>query len=266
MASTGDFQRRIIGSFYFIPLFLGIMSGFPYAAVAGGAAIMWLAFEASLILTGALRTKRAALMWLFLILPYPLAFVSLSGSLIILIWLILYGGVHYLNRWREAGFLGLLMLASISLGMILSKQNGHLVLLCLATVISAGDIGAYLFGRLFGGPKLAPSISPSKTWTGAFGGLICSLVAVCILSFVLDVSLLEPAGWVSAVMVSVLAQLGDLFESRVKRRLGIKDSGSFVPGHGGALDRFDGYLSVLPLVFVSDFIHYTPFWLKISAS
>ena len=266
MTSTGDFRARIVGSLYFIPLILGIISGYPYSAIAGGTVIMWLAFESALILSGGLRTPRAALIWLFLILPFPLAFLSLSGALCLAIWIGLFGGVYCLDRQGEPGFIGLLMLASICLGIVLSKQDGHLILLCLAAVISAGDIGAYFFGRLLGGPKLAPAISPSKTWSGAVGGLFCSLLVVCILSVVLGVPLTEPESWGFAVLVSVFAQLGDLFESRLKRRLGIKDSGSFVPGHGGALDRFDGYLSVLPLVVVVDFVHYTPFWLRISAS
>ena len=266
MALAGDFRARFIGSLYFIPLVLGVVSGFPYAAFAGFAAIMWLAYEAALILTGELRSSRAAFVWICLILPFPLAFLPLSGAMCFVIWIVLYGSAYFLNRKYEAGFIGLLMLASICLGIVLSKQNGHLILLCLAAVISAGDIGAYLFGRLLGGPKLAPGISPSKTWSGAAGGLFCSLLVVCNLSFVLGESSLEPAGWGFAVLVSVFAQGGDLFESRLKRRLGIKDSGSFVPGHGGALDRFDGYLSVLPLVVFVDFVHYTPFWLRISAS
>ena len=266
MGSAGDFQVRIVGTLYFIPFIFGVLSGFPYSAISGGLAIMWLAFEAVLILTGGLRTLRTALIWLFLILPFPLAFLPLDGTLCLVIWIVLYSSACVLNRRGEAGFIGLLMLASICLGIVLSKQDGHIILLCLAAVISAGDIGAYFFGRLLGGPKLAPAISPSKTWSGALGGLLCSLLVVCILSMVLGVSLSEPAGWGFAVLVSVFAQSGDLFESRLKRRLGIKDSGSLVPGHGGALDRFDGYLSVLPLVVIIDFVHYTPFWLRISAS
>jgi phosphatidate cytidylyltransferase len=265
MALTGDFRARIVGSLYFIPLLLGVISGFPYAVVAGGAVIIWLAYEAALILNAGLRTPRAVFIWFCLILPFPLPFLPLSGAQLLMIWLALYASAYFLNRQVQAGFVGLLMLASICLGIVLSKQDGHLILLFLAAVISAGDIGAYFFGRVLGGPKLAPKISPSKTWTGALGGLFCSLLVVFILSFVLGVSASEPAGWGLAILVSVFAQAGDLFESRLKRRLGIKDSGSFVPGHGGALDRFDGYLGVLPLVAVIDFVQYTPFWLRISA-
>ena len=264
MASDGDLWTRIIGSLYFIPLFLGIIAGFPYAFLAGGAAIIWLAYESARMLTGELYTPRMSLIWILLVLPFFLAFAPLTTEVRALLWSGLVVICFFLNKQREPGFIGLIMLAAICLGMLLTKQDGHLILICLAAVVSAGDIGAYVFGRLLGGPKLAPSISPSKTWTGAAGGLLCSLLAVFILSFVLGASLSEPAGWGFAILVCIFAQSGDLFESRVKRRLGIKDSGSFVPGHGGALDRFDGYLSVLPLIIAIDHIQYTPFWLRLS--
>ena len=264
MAPAGDLWARIIGSLYFIPLFAGVIAGFPYAALAGGAAIIWLACEAARMLTGEQYTLRMALIWTLLVFPFFLAFAPLSTEVTVLLWSSLFVICFFLNKQREPGFIGLLMLAAICLGVLLTKQDGHLILICLAAVVSAGDIGAYIFGRLLGGPKLAPSISPSKTWIGAAGGLFCSLLVVLILSFVLGASLSEPAGWGFAILVCVFAQSGDLFESRVKRRLGIKDSGSFVPGHGGALDRFDGYLSVLPLIITIDFFHYTPFWLRLS--
>ena len=264
MLSVGDFWARIFGSLYFIPLFLGVIAGFPYAVFAGGAAIIWLAYEAAWMLTGEQHKLRMALIWPLLVSPFFLAFAPLPSAAIVLLWSILFSVSFFLSKQREPGFIGLLMLAAICLGMLLTKQDGHLILIFLAAVISAGDIGAYFFGRLLGGPKLAPSISPSKTWTGAVGGLFCSLLVVLTLSFVLGVSFSEPVGWGFAVLVCVFAQSGDLFESHVKRRLGKKDSGSFVPGHGGALDRFDGYLSVLPLIIAIDLIQYTPFWLRLS--
>ena len=115
----------------------------------------------------------------------------------------------------KLGFIGLLMLASICLGIVLSKQDGHIILLCLAAMISAGDIGAYFLTLAWRTSRT--NISPSKTWSGALGGLLCSLLVVCILSMVLGVSLSEPAGWGFAVLVSVFAQSGDLFGSRLKQ-------------------------------------------------
>ena len=117
--------------------------------------------------------------------------------------------------------------------------------LFLLLVVWSTDIGAYLVGRRFGGPKLAPSISPGKTWSGAAGGLASGmLIGLLIASFALEPS---PAGGVIAGgVVSLVAQLGDLMESALKRWLSVKDSGRTIPGHGGLFDRLDGILAAAP--------------------
>jgi phosphatidate cytidylyltransferase len=123
-------------------------------------------------------------------------------------------------------------------------------LLFLVLVVWASDVGAYLFGRAVGGPRLAPRISPGKTWAGAAGGV---LTAVAI-----GYGAANPLGglaggdgsaWrivVVAALLSVAAQAGDLLESGLKRRFGVKDSGWLIPGHGGLLDRLDGFLAAGP--------------------
>ena len=125
----------------------------------------------------------------------------------------------------------------------------------LVLVVWGSDVGAYLAGRVVGGPRLAPAISPGKTWSGAAGGL---LGAACIGLAVAGLhgwrhgalGLLGPAGFGRAAVVaaglSVLGQAGDLAESWAKRCFGVKDSGSLIPGHGGLLDRLDAALAVLP--------------------
>ncbi len=123
------------------------------------------------------------------------------------------------------------------------------------------DIGAYAFGRIIGGTKLAPKISPKKTWAGLFGGMfmagISPLVALYIAynlnpTFMEGTSNFEITTTLSiiAVAVAVISQAGDLFESWVKRRFGVKDSGRIIPGHGGVLDRIDGYMFVMPIMAV----------------
>lgn len=115
----------------------------------------------------------------------------------------------------------------------------------LLAVVWATDTAALFCGRAIGGPKLAPSISPNKTWSGFFGGLagaagVSSVAAIWV--GVSSASLLIAAG----ALLSVAAQLGDLLESRVKRYLDVKDSGAIIPGHGGIFDRVDGLLTAAP--------------------
>jgi phosphatidate cytidylyltransferase len=106
----------------------------------------------------------------------------------------------------------------------------------------ATDIFAYFAGRAIGGPKLAPRISPNKTWAGLVGGVAGAAVFGWLAARFFDLGM--PFLWLGAPM-ALVAQAGDLYESRVKRRVGVKDSGSLLPGHGGVLDRLDGLLPVL---------------------
>ncbi len=122
----------------------------------------------------------------------------------------------------------------------LSPVDGLWDTLFLVAVVWSTDIGAYLTGRIAGGPKLAPKISPGKTWSGAAGGLVFAAAG----------GFLIGGEWVGAIpaalLLSVLAQTGDLLESAIKRKLGVKDSGQTIPGHGGLFDRLDGFLAAAP--------------------
>ncbi len=112
------------------------------------------------------------------------------------------------------------------------------------SLVWATDIGAYFAGRSIGGPKLAPTISPNKTWAGLIGGIIvATIVALALQAFYQ----LPPRFVVATPLLAILAQAGDLYESWLKRRAGVKDSGSVIPGHGGVLDRLDGLVPVLPV-------------------
>ena len=119
------------------------------------------------------------------------------------------------------------------------------LLLWLLIVVWTTDSAAYVVGRRVGGPRLAPSISPGKTWSGLGGGVIGASLASVITAWALGSERLVHAAGLGAVF-AVLAQLGDLAESMLKRRAGVKDSGSLIPGHGGVLDRVDGLLLTAP--------------------
>ena len=147
---------------------------------------------------------------------------------------------------------GLVYVGLAALALIQSRSEGVVALLGLILLVMAVDIGAYAFGRTIGGPKIAPSISPSKTWAGLGGGIVGAFLIIGIGSIrfggveptYFNLSLL--AG--GAALLAVFAQTGDFFESWMKRRAGVKDSGSFIPGHGGIFDRVDGHLAVFALV------------------
>jgi phosphatidate cytidylyltransferase len=128
--------------------------------------------------------------------------------------------------------------------LLMREQTGGLIYAVWAlALVWACDIGAYFSGRTFGGPKLSPAISPNKTWAGLIGGVIlASLFAEAmhqVYSLPLRLALATPG-------LAVLAVLGDLYESWLKRRAGVKDSGTLLPGHGGVLDRLDGLVPVAP--------------------
>lgn len=146
------------------------------------------------------------------------------------------------GKWAAAG-LTYAGLSAISLAFLRDGDlPGLLAILFLFATVWATDILAYFVGRAVGGPKLAPSISPGKTQSGALGGAVGGVIAGVLLGWVAGAPNLGMLAIV-ALILSVVAQAGDLFESWVKRQHGVKDSGSLIPGHGGVMDRVDGLVA-----------------------
>ncbi|MCX8500842.1 MAG: phosphatidate cytidylyltransferase [Alphaproteobacteria bacterium] len=131
-------------------------------------------------------------------------------------------------------------------------ESGFASLLWIFAQIWATDIAAFFVGRRLGGARLAPKISPNKTWSGAMGGASASALVSLVFVGLVHGWVLLPLLWalVIGLVVSVMAQLGDLLESAMKRYCQVKDSGRIIPGHGGVLDRIDGFLLVLPAMAV----------------
>jgi phosphatidate cytidylyltransferase len=165
------------------------------------------------------------------------------------------------QRWvlsRPGGgrLIGLLLGATVLLptwlALIQLRQAGVLPLVLIMAIVWLADIAAYFFGRAFGKRKLAPNISPGKTWEGALGGgfavVVYGLALAPKLPDVLGKNL--PLLIVVLVLLTAVSVMGDLFESLLKRQAGLKDSSSILPGHGGVLDRIDSLTSTLPLVAV----------------
>ena len=162
-----------------------------------------------------------------------------------LIWKLRPDGVGRL-LWSLGGIL-YIGIATATLAALREISELYLVLAVIGIVI-ATDTGAYFAGRTFGGPKIAPKISPSKTWSGLGGGMVAAaILASAVGSQFEGFAIWQP--FVGAGL-AIVAQAGDFFESWMKRRAGVKDSGSLLPGHGGLLDRADGLLAVLFAVAV----------------
>jgi phosphatidate cytidylyltransferase len=227
---------------------------------AGGAGFWMLASAAALLMVsewaGLMRARRwqvtlsVALMGIVMavarvLIPDP----SFTGSDTPNVLLLMYGAVAVgavslsllsLNPKIGAGLL-YAGLPAVSLIYLRDGPAGFALTLWTLAVVWGTDIGAYFAGRTFGGPKLAPRLSPKKTWSGLIGG---ALAAVAVGAAITHYAGLSPLLlWLGAPM-AVLAQMGDLYESWLKRRAGVKDSGRLLPGHGGALDRLDGLVPV----------------------
>ncbi|WP_299192026.1 phosphatidate cytidylyltransferase [uncultured Erythrobacter sp.] len=191
-----------------------------------------------------------------------IGFVVLLGGVVLWEWnrLVSRFGISAIGEvaWQ---FVGALYVGAAAMAMVQVRINYDMwgVLLAFLAPVIAVDVGAYFAGRLIGGPKIAPSVSPSKTWAGLIGGAIAAGL-VCILAEYLD---LGPGGFAPGVstaaiggamltgaVIAVIAQSGDFFESWMKRRAGMKDSSALIPGHGGVFDRVDGFLAVFFVLFL----------------
>ena len=150
------------------------------------------------------------------------------------------------NKWLFTGFtlwLFIMLVAMYSVG----TRPGIVLLLLL--IICGADVGAWFFGRLLGGDKMWERISAAKTWAGQIAGIVCGTVAGIMYGLVGADIFLPQLMWIG-ISVSLLSQYGDLTASWIKRKMGIKDFGTMLPGHGGVLDRFDGWIYALPLVWL----------------
>jgi phosphatidate cytidylyltransferase len=158
-----------------------------------------------------------------------------------------------LNFWKLIGvfYIGLPILAfDVLRG---DATLGFLAVMWCMVIVWSADVTAYFFGRIIGGPKLAPRISPKKTWAGMLGAIVGAALASWAVSYFGKINV-----WPLALLAALFAGLeqgGDIFESAFKRHFGFKDSGTLIPGHGGVLDRVDGLITVATVAAIAGFIH-----------
>jgi phosphatidate cytidylyltransferase len=156
------------------------------------------------------------------------------------------------RQWSATGFLYAAAAGIASVLLRLDVAKGFVALMFVLLIVWVTDIGGYFAGRGLGGPKLWSRVSPKKTWAGAIGGFVASLVVAGGFA-AFDLGRTGPLLMLGGVL-SVVSQLGDLFESAVKRRFGVKDSSHIIPGHGGLLDRLDGFVAAVIVAALFGFL------------
>lgn len=186
------------------------------------------------------------------LLSYQICFSVMLLWAIIFLWLQGYPSSAILWSSKPVMLcLGVFLLVAtwVALASIISLENGRYLLLLAVTIIVLADVGGYIAGKLFGRHKLAPTISPGKTWEGLFGGMVLQAFLVgALLQLFPDIDALDLCMLVFSV--AICSVIGDLFESMLKRFRGVKDSSNLLPGHGGFLDRLDGVMAALPMFYV----------------
>ncbi|TYR33808.1 phosphatidate cytidylyltransferase [Mesorhizobium microcysteis] len=258
-AATGrsNLQERVISGVVLIVAVLaltwagGIWFRLLSAAIGGAILYEWMAMALPQH-----RSPHRLVLAVLLAVVLLMLVVGISGTTLLLalaaatILAATHAAYAKVGFWPVAG-LAYAGLSAISLAALRGGDwAGLAATLFLFAVVWATDILAYFVGKAVGGPKLAPSISPGKTWSGAIGGTLAGIVAGVIVALWVGAAWGVAAMLVTGFALSVVSQLGDLFESSLKRRFGAKDSSQLIPGHGGVMDRVDGLVAAAFAMFV----------------
>lgn len=259
-------KQRIITALILLPIALGgffLLNGGDFALFIGFVVTLgaWEWARLAGLMTQPLRIAYAAVVAGALMLLYILPELApwVLGAAVIwwglATWLVLtYPRSSEL--WASAAcrlLIGLLVLLPAWQGLVLLKHwpLGNWLIMAVMVLVWGADIGAYFSGRAFGKRKLAPQVSPGKSWEGVYGGLALSLVITAVVGITREWSIGELIlGLLGAGVVVLVSVVGDLTESMFKRRSGIKDSSNLLPGHGGVLDRIDSLTAAIPLFAV----------------
>ncbi len=238
---------RVLSAVILAPLAIAVayVGGWPFVVFWGLAAAGVLWEWASLV---ARADRRAVLMGGLAPLALAVALAGadrlLAAAIVVVMGALSAASLAPASRrlWVAGGlpYAGAVALAPVALRA--DTEYGVLAVLFLFAVVWSTDVAAYFTGRAFGGPKLMPAVSPKKTWSGALGGTAAAVAVALAIAHYAGLT-----GWPAIAMIaaalSVVSQAGDLFESSLKRHFGAKDSGQLIPGHGGLMDRLDGFVA-----------------------
>lgn len=242
----------IFALIFFAPNWLFLLALIP---VLGLAAWEWAQLSSVATLNGKLIYFAALLLISAGLLLIPSPFILVVALLwwlfaIAAVYLFPRGKIFWQNHlWFRLGCGGLVLVPFfVAIYDIWTRAGGAMLLTYLLVVIWCADIGAYFIGSKYGKTKLAPAVSPKKTLEGVYGGLLLVVIAMAIMSiFVDDRIFFKPLFWLLVILTVCISVVGDLTESVTKRFADVKDSGSFLPGHGGVLDRIDSLTAAAPI-------------------
>jgi phosphatidate cytidylyltransferase len=259
-AEPGRLRQRVVSALALLPIPLAaVWFGWPWLPLVTAAAAAVMAWEWGRLcqrIGSAAAEVIPVRIVLVGVVVAPVATAALAeavfavGAALIgagIVYWMACGAADIEPRWAALGTLWVALPCVAFLWLAREEVGGRATLLWLLAAVWATDVGAYAFGRTLGGPRLAPRWSPRKTWAGLAGGMLCAALIGAATAHILGISSAVPLTLLSAGL-AVVEQFGDLAESLAKRRFGVKDSGSLIPGHGGLLDRLDGLLAVLPTV------------------
>jgi phosphatidate cytidylyltransferase len=246
----GDLGTRVLSALVLAPVVLAAVwfGGWLFAALLAVASVL-MALELSALLFGAASLRKAALLSFTAVAAVALASAGLAPAALAagaagLAFALAARSWTREPLWPAAVAYSYLILPLVALIWLRADPDlGLAVVVWLLAVVWAIDICAYFAGRFIGGPKLAPSISPKKTWAGLLGGMAGAVVVAVAASIWIGSGSAVILAFIAAGL-TILEQAGDFAESAMKRRAGVKDSGTLIPGHGGILDRVDGLVTV----------------------
>lgn len=262
-ASTSELKTRVLSAIVMIVLALGAAywGGWPFALfwLAAGVAIMieWTDMtgaEPRRMVQAVFGLGLVALTVLYLA-GAALIVGAAAGIAVLALGTLLAKGLHH-KLWAASGFVYAAVIVLVPPMVRAYPEIGLLGLVWMFAVVWTTDIAAYFTGRTFGGPKLCPAISPKKTWSGFLGGLLTAALASLLVFWVgrnmgLDQSFGPWGAVVLSIIASIASQIGDLGESALKRHCDVKDSSHLIPGHGGVMDRLDGFWAVCLIVGIA---------------
>lgn len=255
-------KQRIITAAWLAPLMLAGLFGLEGGAFALFTALVVLlagwewtnlaAIDAPsrrLVLVAGLAVVMAVLWLMGAAMSAWILWLGMVGWLLNLYWVMQYP--DQAERWQSCSrrlAMGVWVLVPAWVGLNVLRESGAVWLLFVLLLVWCADIGAYFAGRAYGRRKLAPRVSPGKSWEGVMGGLVATAALAVVVAFWQGLGAIDLVVLLLATLLVTLASvLGDLLESMLKRQRGIKDASNLLPGHGGVLDRIDSLTAALPL-------------------